>query len=505
MYELFFGLRQRPFAASPLTQRYFPASSIDHARQTLARCIERAEGMGLVIGGPGTGKSLVLALLAEHFGGLFTVILLSPGHIATRRELLQSILYELRAPCRGLGDGDLWLALLDHLRNPEKCPRGALVLVDEAHALPAELLDEMRIIGNLSCGPEPHARLVLAGGLALEELLARPQLEALSQRVAARCYLTPFDRCETIDYVRFQLAASEGQAESIFEPAAAEAVYQASDGIPRLVNQLCDHALVLAWNRKERPVTAAHVREAWSDLQQLPTPWTSQRQPEERPSVVEFGALVDDGTAPAAIDLQSDPEQALADVAARLAGLDSPAPAEAPSPAAEGPPPKVEEPPPAPGIPEADPFADFGEEVVLHDRYATLDSQHRPDKESAASARQADVACPAEPGASAQAFAGPDTAPAAVAVEDEVGTELVVDPYGSLPILETEVEETPATAGPEPPRGDPPPTIALSEAIRQRNAAEQPAGGQWSPLPPDCVLEISADDVLVIDDAPDPQ
>ncbi|MBI1904492.1 MAG: AAA family ATPase [Planctomycetia bacterium] len=492
MYELFFGLRQRPFAASPLTNRYFPASSIDDARQTLARCIERAEGMGLVIGGPGTGKSLVLALLAEQFAGLFTVISLSPGHITTRRELLQAILYELKAPCRGLGDGDLWLALLDHLRNPEKCPRGALVLVDEAHALAPELLDELRIISNVSCGTEPQARLVLAGGLGLEEHLARPQLEALSQRFAARCYLTPFDRCETIDYVRFQLAASEGQAEAIFEPAAAEAVHQASDGIPRLVNQLCDHALMLAWNRKERPVTAAHVREAWSDLQQLPTPWTSRREPEERPSVVEFGALVDDATAPAAINLESDPEQSLTDVETRLADLEIPA-------AAETPPPVVDEPPPVtPSIPEADPFAGFGEEVVLHDRYATLDSQHRRGTENAAGPAAA------ESDAAEDAVAEPDAAPVAVAAQDAVGTELVVDPYGSLSIMETELEGEKAADAPQPDGQPPlPPTIALSEAIRQRQAADQPAGGQWSPLPPDCVLEISSDDVLVIDDEPE--
>ena len=86
MYESFFGLSQRPFSAAPLADRYFPATSIDAARITLARCIDRAEGAGLLIGAPGMGKSLLLEVLAGQFRERFSIVQLSCGHLRSRRE-----------------------------------------------------------------------------------------------------------------------------------------------------------------------------------------------------------------------------------------------------------------------------------------------------------------------------------------------------------------------------------------------------------------------------------
>lgn len=168
MYEAFFALPKRPFLAAPLVDRYFPAEAIETSRNTLARCIERAEGAGMLVGPSGTGKTLVLHLLAAQFVGRFSIVLLQNTHLATRRALLQAILFELGLPYRGMEEGELRLSLIDRLASSQAAPDGLLLLVDEAHALPAKLMEEVRMITNIVRDGRPRARLILAGGPILE-------------------------------------------------------------------------------------------------------------------------------------------------------------------------------------------------------------------------------------------------------------------------------------------------------------------------------------------------
>ena len=298
MYESFFQLKQRPFASAPRSDRYFPAPAIEAARQALTRCIERAEGAGMLVGPSGTGKTLVCQLLAEQFRQQFAVALLSNGHLTTRRELLQAILFELGLPYRRMEEGELRLSLIDHLSSDDKGAQGLLLLLDEAHTFPIRLLEEVRLITNLVRHGQPRVRLVLAGSPVLEERFASPRLEAFSQRIASRSYLEPFDLAQTRQYVIAQLAAVGGDAQRIFASDALDAVYRATDGVARLVNQVCDHALMLALAGGRRQLNAAGIEEAWADLQQLPTPWNDAGRAERREpasdGIIEFGGLDDD-------------------------------------------------------------------------------------------------------------------------------------------------------------------------------------------------------------------
>ena len=121
-----------------------------------------------------------------------------------------------------------------------------MLLVDEAQSLSPALLDELRVMTNLVHGGAPRVRLVLAGSAALEESFANVELESFSQRLSTRCYLAPMTRNETSQYIRAQIAASGGDPDELFVEDAAGAVFEATDGVPRLVNQLCDRALVMA-------------------------------------------------------------------------------------------------------------------------------------------------------------------------------------------------------------------------------------------------------------------
>jgi type II secretory pathway predicted ATPase ExeA len=296
MYESIFRLDQRPFAAAPRTDRYFPAGAIDHARQTLARSIERAEGPGLLIGPAGTGKTLLCQLLAEQFCGAFQVVMLASARLSTRRDLLQNILFELDLPYRNMEEGELRLTLIEHLERNETSTDGMLLLIDEAHTLPLRLFEELRMITNLVRDGQPLVRLVMAGGPILEERFANPRLESFNQRIKSRCYLHSFSREETCEFIRAQIFAVGGDPGRLFTVDALRAVYRATDGIPRLINQLCDHALLMASLGGHGQLSAGGIEEAWADLQQLPAPWESSQSaaPSNRTGVVEFGQLVDD-------------------------------------------------------------------------------------------------------------------------------------------------------------------------------------------------------------------
>jgi type II secretory pathway predicted ATPase ExeA len=291
------GGDQRVFPSYPKVGRYFPAAAIEDARKRLGRAIERGDGPGLVIGAPGTGKSLLLQVLAAQFHDRFDVVLLASARLCTRRALLQAILFELGLPYKLRDEGELRLSLLDHLLSADESAGGLLLLVDEAQTLPLALLDELRVLTNLVRGDGPRVRVVLAGSAMLEESFAHPELESFSQRLSARCYLAPLGREETTHYIRAQLAASNGSPDDVFAADAFGSVFEATDGVPRLVNQLGERALQFAAANGNARIDCDVIQGAWSDLQQLPTPWDARPAAPAAVAVsqvVEFGGLSDD-------------------------------------------------------------------------------------------------------------------------------------------------------------------------------------------------------------------
>jgi type II secretory pathway predicted ATPase ExeA len=294
-----FEMLERPFAAAPDADRYFPATASEEARRRLTRSIERGEGPALLIGGTGTGKTLLLEVLSRQFQNKMTTVLLAGAQLCTRRALQQSILFQLGLPYRALEEGDLRLSLLEFLRPLEGKPRKLMLLVDEADSLPTRLLEELRALTNIAYKGELLVGLVLVGSAALEERFAEPELSVFSQRLSHRCYLSPFSREETFQYLRAQVAAVGIDPARLFAQDGLDAIFVASDGVPRLINQIADQLVWLVGETGYAPIDAAIVQQAWAELQQIPAPWNLSNT-EELNCPVEFGELSLDLTEPVA-------------------------------------------------------------------------------------------------------------------------------------------------------------------------------------------------------------
>ena len=296
MHETYFGLRKRPFLAIPTLDRYCPIECQESAFATAVRAIQRSEGPVSIVGGTGLGKSMVCLRIADTFRRSYEVVMLASSQLCSRRALLQSLLFELRMPYRDLSEGELRLSLLERLQPSNDNPTDGLVLiVDEAQSLAPKLLEELRLITNLTRDGVPRVRLVLCGTTRLEEMLGHPQMESLNQRLAARCYLTPLNSTETIQYLTYKIELCGAPISAVITDDAMRLVHRATDGVLRLVDQVVDSAIRMAAEQKQRPISASMIESAWAHSQQLPMPWNDNAQSiaTAAPSI-EFGLLEED-------------------------------------------------------------------------------------------------------------------------------------------------------------------------------------------------------------------
>ena len=296
MYQSHFQLHDRPFASVANPDHYFPASSIEQAREVIALNLERASGTTTLVGGVGSGKTLLCQLIANQFANSLPVSMVSGSRLRSAEDLLQAILHGLDLPHHGQDESELRRTLANHVTG-QSCLNGIVLIIDEADRLSIELLEEVRGFTNLVKDGQPCIRLVLAGTESLEESLGTSALESLNQRVVGRLFLENFSQEETRDYIRARIQAVGGDAEAIFADDAFRNVYKATNGVPRLVNQICDHALLMASVSSVDQLDGNVVEAAWADIQQIPVPSSALQESSAGDSaevVIEFGSLDDE-------------------------------------------------------------------------------------------------------------------------------------------------------------------------------------------------------------------
>jgi type II secretory pathway predicted ATPase ExeA len=254
-------LRQRPFPATPDGTCYYPATSHERALARLLRGLADGEGLLLLTGAPGTGKTLLCHCLLERLGAGARSAFLTNSHLPDRAGLLQAILYDLSLPYQGQREQEMRLALMDYLlRGYEEGP--TVLLVDEAHLLSPDLLEELRLLGNLEARGGKALQVLLVGQPGLLDTLDRPELASLRQRIAVRASVEPLALQEAADYLLHHVRVAGGRPEEFFAEEALELLAGATHGVPRLLNQVAHEAMTLAAEAEADQIDAEAVLEA---------------------------------------------------------------------------------------------------------------------------------------------------------------------------------------------------------------------------------------------------
>lgn len=276
MYEAYFNLASTPFAVTPdpryvyLTQRH---------REALAHLqygLQQAGGFVQLTGEVGTGKTTLCRCLLEQIPPETDVAMILNPRVGVV-GLLAAICDELRVayPSDTL---DTIKALVDalyaYLLEAHARGRRTVLIIDEAQNLSPAVLEQIRLLTNLETSTEKLLQIILIGQPELNRLLARPGLRQLAQRITARYHLTPLSRADTAAYIRHRLRVAGGEA-NLFTPAAVREVYRLSDGVPRLINVLCDRALLGTYALERSRVNAAMVWQAHREIRGKihPAPW----------------------------------------------------------------------------------------------------------------------------------------------------------------------------------------------------------------------------------------
>ncbi len=264
MYEPFYGFKVKPFALLPQEEFMFLSRQHRMALDLLMYGLRNQAMFCVVSGDIGTGKTTLIRYLLNRHGPRVTVGMVT-GMEGTFAELLQWTLAEFGLEYRGLDKIAMQQALVEYLKRQATQGKHAVLVIDEAQALAAEVLEELRLFSNINAGRTMLLQTVLVGQLALRSTLRRADMRQFAQRVAVAYLLSPHDKEQNRANIRHRLGIAGPGQEDLFTADACEAIYSASGGIPRVVNLLCDTALVYGYADQKQEIDATTVREMLAD------------------------------------------------------------------------------------------------------------------------------------------------------------------------------------------------------------------------------------------------
>ena len=275
MHEEYYGFVEKPFSLTPDPKYLYKSESHANAFDLLQFAIRRREGFVVVTGDIGTGKTtLCRAVLEQLDRKTFTALVLNP--FISEEDLLRIILQDFgvvsrdeikRGRLAGVSKQELLDTLNEFLLSLLPLRACALLIIDEAQNLPHHVLEQIRILSNLETDKEKLLQIVLVGQLNLRDLLRSPELRQLDQRVSIRYELKPLTREETALYVAHRLIIAGGGAVVSFAPKALALVHKYTTGIPRLINLVCDRALLGGYSARTNRITPDMILAAATGLE----------------------------------------------------------------------------------------------------------------------------------------------------------------------------------------------------------------------------------------------
>ena len=265
MYRSFFGLRVLPFGASPDPRFLYMMPRIREALACLQYGIAARKGFVVMTGEVGTGKTTLLKTVLSSFtkDRVSTAFVFNPRLDVL--DFLEFVLTDFGIPPKARTKSGMLLQLnrwlIERFRNQELCA----IVVDEAQNLSWELLEEIRLLTNLETSSEKLVQIVLSGQPELEEKLRNPSVRQLRQRISMWCKTYPLSSEETQAYIAERLRIA-GARQPVLLPEAVQLVYRYSKGIPRLINLICEHAMISAYVEQIKPIPARIVESVSTEL-----------------------------------------------------------------------------------------------------------------------------------------------------------------------------------------------------------------------------------------------
>ena len=265
MYEAFYQLREKPFTILPDPDLIYWGKMHSMAFTMLEFGVMNTAGFTVITGEIGSGKTTLLRHLLKKISPGITVGLISNSPQG-RQELLQWILMSLGQPFEG-DYPNLFKHLQDYLYGQFANGRRTILIIDEAQNLEPDALEHLRMISNINADKFQILQLILVGQPQLRDLLLSPKLHQFAQRISSDFHMRPLDEKEVANYIGFRLQAV-GSPRPLFTAEACRLIAAASGGIPRMINVLCDTALVYGFANDKKNVSDQLVRDVIADKQQ---------------------------------------------------------------------------------------------------------------------------------------------------------------------------------------------------------------------------------------------
>lgn len=266
IYLEHFGLNEAPFKITPHTEFFFAGANRGETLEALIYAITSGEGMVKVTGEVGAGKTMLCRVLIERLPDTVETIYLAVPSLAPD-EMLATIADDLGVDIHGGNTTKLIRALQERLIATHAEGKQVVALIDEAHAMPLETLEEIRLLSNLETSHDKLMQIVLFGQPELDQHLMLPNMRQLKERITHSFNLLPLPARDIKDYLNFRLRAAGYKGPNLFSPEALKLIAEASEGLTRRINIYADKTLLAAYADNTHTITPDHVRAAISDTQ----------------------------------------------------------------------------------------------------------------------------------------------------------------------------------------------------------------------------------------------
>jgi general secretion pathway protein A len=266
MYNAFFGFSESPFSLSPDPSFFYRSEQHEEALANLVYGVQARKGFIVLSGEVGTGKTTMLECLRDYLESQFIEFAFLFNSRINPDQFFEMIAYDLNLNCARTSKTEVLFGLNDLLVEQAKEGRTVVLIVDEAHNLEWEVLEEIRLLGNLENRNGKLLQIILSGQPELDRKLDAPNLRQLKQRVVLRCNLQPFTLRDAVEYMESRLEKAGMPNQTVFSEELMAEIHIRAQGIPRVINALCDNLLLTAFATENKTCNSEMLDEVCRDM-----------------------------------------------------------------------------------------------------------------------------------------------------------------------------------------------------------------------------------------------